>query len=144
MHMKSRFVGKCRTHVPSAASIRGTRFDVFEILKSEIFNDPVFEWTDYSRQWMEKVCFLYYRSMTRNYFSFSITTFQKISYQFMIRKIETLNLGSRNDNAIQPIILVVFTKLFITFSIYIIHKESCMLQLNGSCRSRVLIFGVLS
>lgn len=37
------------------SDLRSKFLEVYEILKSELLNDPAFEWTQTSRQWVERV-----------------------------------------------------------------------------------------
>ena len=40
------------------ADLKSTFLKVYSVLKSELLEDPAFEWTDDSRQWVERVRFL--------------------------------------------------------------------------------------
>ena len=42
----------------SMADLKSTFLNVYSVLKSELLEDPAFEWTDDSRQWVERVRFL--------------------------------------------------------------------------------------
>lgn len=50
----------------AASDLRKTFLGVYSTLKSELLNDPAFEWTDGSRQWVERV-----RFFPSPFFSFS-------------------------------------------------------------------------
>nr|QEY10177.1 farnesyl pyrophosphate synthase [Scutellaria barbata] len=39
----------------AASDLRSTFLGVYSVLKSELLNDPAFEWTDGSRQWVERM-----------------------------------------------------------------------------------------
>lgn len=41
----------------TTSDLRATFLGVYDVLKSELLNDPAFEWTDASRQWVERVRF---------------------------------------------------------------------------------------
>lgn len=41
----------------AASDLRETFLGVYTKLKSELLSDPAFEWTDGSRQWVERVSF---------------------------------------------------------------------------------------
>ncbi|KAL8469256.1 hypothetical protein ACS0TY_032182 [Phlomoides rotata] len=38
----------------ATTDLRTTFLEVYSVLKSELLNDPAFEWTDGSRQWVER------------------------------------------------------------------------------------------
>ena len=40
----------------SMADLKSTFLEVYSVLKSELLSDPAFEFSDDSRQWVERVC----------------------------------------------------------------------------------------
>lgn len=52
----------CAMANPNGApsDLRATFLDVYSVLKSDLLNDPAFEWTDGSRQWVERVSFFFF------------------------------------------------------------------------------------
>lgn len=49
--------------------LRATFLGVYSVLKSELLNDPAFEWSDDSRQWVERVSPLSFLSFFVDHFS---------------------------------------------------------------------------
>jgi hypothetical protein len=43
---------------PSMADLKSTFLNVYSVLKSELLHDPAFEWSEDSRQWVDRVFFL--------------------------------------------------------------------------------------